>query len=324
MNISSRLNLVSIALGLVFSTAVALANCEPLLTSSEVSSVTSITTATDFKAAYAALGELALRDLRLHYKKQTQDAVQDAQAFLVPQLRGLAQDFAQQLQQLPRQNLPEKASQIIQGIEMINLQWAKFLADLGDITPTKTTIPNIAPGPLSPEEFAARVQENFQKGKAQLLARTVPEVQDELWAAMENFDQQLALTMNKKIAHYQQEQATALARANEAILRKFLPILDNFDLTLIALSKEDPALVKDLVALVKAAHHQCLTSLQNVGLRPFQSLGEKYDAQFHRALRCLNDGADLIVVEEYQKGYLLHDRLLREALVVVDGASAHP
>ena len=52
------------------------------------------------------------------------------------------------------------------------------------------------------------------------------------------------------------------------------------------------------------------------GLSPIQALGEPFDPNFHEALR-EDKGKEGIVIEEFQKGYMLGDRVLRPSKVVV-------
>ena len=52
------------------------------------------------------------------------------------------------------------------------------------------------------------------------------------------------------------------------------------------------------------------------GLAPIKALGEPFDPNFHEAIR-QGKGKDGIVIEEFQKGYMMHDKLLRPARVVV-------
>ena len=58
------------------------------------------------------------------------------------------------------------------------------------------------------------------------------------------------------------------------------------------------------------------TSLEAQGLTQMKTLGEPFDPRFHEAVR-EDKGKEGIIIEELQKGYKLHDRLLRPTMVVV-------
>ena len=64
---------------------------------------------------------------------------------------------------------------------------------------------------------------------------------------------------------------------------------------------------------------QFLETLAKFGVRPMNSVGETFDPSRHQAVAHVEsqDASGKIVVEEYEKGYLLHDRILRPAMVTV-------
>jgi len=74
---------------------------------------------------------------------------------------------------------------------------------------------------------------------------------------------------------------------------------------------------------VQMVLNQMLAVLQNFGLKQFSASGKSFDPQIHEAIERRFD-AELppdTIIEEIAKGYMLHDRVLRPALVVV---SAQP
>ena len=66
--------------------------------------------------------------------------------------------------------------------------------------------------------------------------------------------------------------------------------------------------------------------LQRYDVQPVNSLGEPFDPAFHQAMmqQEVDDHPENTVIQEMQKGYLLHDRLLRPAMVVVSKAKDSP
>jgi len=63
------------------------------------------------------------------------------------------------------------------------------------------------------------------------------------------------------------------------------------------------------------------TILEGQGVKPIQALGQPFDPNFHEALR-QGPGKEGVVIEEFQKGYMLNDKLLRPAKVVVGNGEA--
>jgi molecular chaperone GrpE len=114
----------------------------------------------------------------------------------------------------------------------------------------------------------------------------------------------------------QREQGEAIRFANEGLLKEMLPIVDNLERA-IRSTKASPTL--DGVAQgVDLTLKQFLETLARFGVRPITSVGEPFDPARHQAVsRTAGDAPENSVVEEYQRGYLLHDRVLRPAMVSV-------
>ncbi len=66
----------------------------------------------------------------------------------------------------------------------------------------------------------------------------------------------------------------------------------------------------------KLIERKIRSSLEAQGLKPIKAVGEPFDARFHEAIK-QNRGQDGIVLAEVEKGYLLHDKLLRPSKVIV-------
>ncbi len=78
-----------------------------------------------------------------------------------------------------------------------------------------------------------------------------------------------------------------------------------------------------LIQGVELTLKQFIETLGKFGVKPITSLGDVFDPSRHQAVAHLESpgAAENTVVEEYQKGYLLHDRILRPAMVAVAAAS---
>ena len=110
-------------------------------------------------------------------------------------------------------------------------------------------------------------------------------------------------------------------QAQEELLREVLPVLDNFDRALAA----PPTAGTDQAFRtgVELIHRNFLAALERLGVRPFVAVGEPFDPTRHEAVGRAErrDVADQTVVSEALRGYLLQDRVLRPAQVVV---AVHP
>jgi molecular chaperone GrpE len=110
-------------------------------------------------------------------------------------------------------------------------------------------------------------------------------------------------------------------QAQEELLREILPVLDNFDRALAA--PPTPGTDQAFRTGVELIHRNFLAALERVGVRPFVAVGETFDPTRHEAVGKVEryDLEDHTVVSEALRGYLVQDRVLRPAQVVV---AVHP
>ena len=103
--------------------------------------------------------------------------------------------------------------------------------------------------------------------------------------------------------------------ANEKLLGELLPVFDSLDAGLAAAGKE-PGPLHDGLELT---FRQLLKVAADNGLSMVNPVGETFNPQYHQAISHVETpgAAPDSVVEVFQKGYLLNERLLRPALVVV-------
>ena len=113
------------------------------------------------------------------------------------------------------------------------------------------------------------------------------------------------------------ERQDAVRFANEALLEKILPVLDNFEMALTAANAAGTS-VESLQAGVKMIHQQLKSALADAGLEEINAAGQPFDPNFHEAIsQQESTEPEGQVVQQVRKGYKLRDRLLRPASVVV-------
>lgn len=108
--------------------------------------------------------------------------------------------------------------------------------------------------------------------------------------------------------------------AIEGVLKDLLPVSDNLERALAHAGGAGGALAEG----VGMVHKQLLSALEKNGAKPFDPKGQPFDPQFHEAMSQL-PRADLepgTVIEVYQRGWMLHDRLVRPAMVIISAAAA--
>lgn len=164
--------------------------------------------------------------------------------------------------------------------------------------PAGSTAPEAA---LSLEEITA-LKEQAAKGKEhwESLLRTT--------ADFDNF--------KKRAARERQE---AIKYANEGLLQKLIPILDNFDMALNAAANAKEGAAQSLQTGVNMILTQFRNALTEAGLEEIDAAGKTFDPNFHEAVsqKETADAPEGQVVQQLRKGYKLRDRLLRPATVVV-------
>ena len=116
----------------------------------------------------------------------------------------------------------------------------------------------------------------------------------------------------------QREKDEARQFANQGLLEKLLPVLDNFEMALVAAGDADPA-IRDGVQMI---HDQLVGVLKESGVEPVDALGETFDPNLHEAIsqKHTTEAEGGTVLQQVQRGYKLNDRLVRPARVIVAAA----
>lgn len=109
--------------------------------------------------------------------------------------------------------------------------------------------------------------------------------------------------------------------ANAMLILNLLPVLDDFQRALASVSASLAGL--NWVEGVQLIYRKLETILESQGLTQIKAVGEKFDPHFHEAV-IYKDGDEGTVMEELQRGYRLHDRVIRPALVVVGKGREKP
>jgi molecular chaperone GrpE len=171
--------------------------------------------------------------------------------------------------------------------------------------------------PAGPTEPATAEEEAPQGGGAKVAqagkgSATEAELRDQLIRLAADFDNY------RKRATRQMEETRKFG--SEAVLATLLPVIDNFDRAL-AHAKEDSS---PLIQGVRMVAKQLIDVAAQHGVKGFQSLGQVFDPERHEAVgqAPTSDHPPGSILEEVVKGYMIHDRLLRAAQVVVAAAPA--
>lgn len=117
------------------------------------------------------------------------------------------------------------------------------------------------------------------------------------------------------------EMEQARRRAGERILSRLLPVADDFHRALSSVPENE--LNNPWVQGILLIERKLWSILETEGVQPIEAVGRDFDPSLHEAVS-MDSGGGNQVVEEYQRGYTLHDRVIRPAMVKVGQGSARP
>lgn len=102
-----------------------------------------------------------------------------------------------------------------------------------------------------------------------------------------------------------------------SVIEKILPIVDNLERGFDGLGEEEKE--TPFVKGIEAVYKQLLTAFDEMGVKPIEAVGEEFDPNFHNAVMHEEDDSEESnkVIEEFQKGYLYKDSVVRHSMVKV-------
>lgn len=138
--------------------------------------------------------------------------------------------------------------------------------------------------------------------------------------AAENYDR--LLRVSAEFENYKKRSVREMQDfrkyANQDLVKDLLPILDNLELALKSASEEEKA-TNGLLEGIELTRREILRVLEKHDVKQIDALGVQFDPSFHEAVMReeTDDHPENTVTTELQKGYLMHDRLIRPSMVAV-------
>ncbi len=101
------------------------------------------------------------------------------------------------------------------------------------------------------------------------------------------------------------------------IIEKILPVVDNFERGLAAVTEDQKT--NPFAEGMDKIYKQLMTTLTELGVRPIEAVGQEFDPNYHNAVMHVEDEelGENIIAEEFQKGYLYHENVIRHSMVKV-------
>ena len=148
-----------------------------------------------------------------------------------------------------------------------------------------------------------------KKDKKDKKDEKIEELTDRLMRNMAEFD-----NFRKRT---EKEKAQMFEIGAKDIVEKILPVVDNFERGLAAVAPEEKE--SAFVQGIEMIYKQLLTSLESAGVKAIEAVGKEFDPNFHNAVMHAEDAelGENIVAEEFQKGYMYRDSVVRHSMVKV-------
>ena len=162
------------------------------------------------------------------------------------------------------------------------------------------------------------LENNSEDNPENNLEKKIEELNDKLLRS-------LAENQNLRKIH-EKEREDLIKYSSSSFAREILNLADNLERAF-GLFKDNPKFksdeFKDTMLGIELIEKELVNSFDKNGIKSFESVGKKFDPNFHQALNEVeSEQEDGIVINEIQKGYMLNDRLLRPALVSISKKKA--
>jgi molecular chaperone GrpE len=138
--------------------------------------------------------------------------------------------------------------------------------------------------------------------------------------ARENYDRLLRVSAEfdnyKKRASREMEEFRKFS--NQSLIKEMLSVVDNLELAMNS-TNGHKNIDKGLLDGLEMTHKEILKVFEKFSVKPISAKGQPFDPTFHEAVmqEATDEYPANTVINELQKGYLIHDRLLRPSMVVV-------
>ena len=159
------------------------------------------------------------------------------------------------------------------------------------------------------EEGSGFMKRFGRKNKKDKKDEKIEELTDRLTRQMAEFDNFRKRTEKEKSQMYE--------IGAKDIIEKILPVVDNFERGIAAVPEEEKS--NPFAEGMEKIYKQLMTTLEEIGVKPIEAVGQEFDPDFHNAVMHVEDEevGENIITEEFQKGYLYRDSVVRHSMVKV-------
>lgn len=201
-----------------------------------------------------------------------------------------------------------------------------------DIAAKETAGEETAQETMDPQENAPKEQEQQEDGgdlcagmdkkearafkkkakadkKQDALKEKIEELEDKVKRQMAEFDNFRKRTDKEKAAMFE--------TGAKSVVEKILPVVDNFERGLAALSEEEQK--EPFAEGMLMIYKQLMTELEGLGVKPIEAVGQEFNPDLHNAVMQVesDEYEEGIIAQELQKGYLYRESVVRHSMVAV-------
>ncbi len=165
------------------------------------------------------------------------------------------------------------------------------------------------PAEDAPDENGKKEKKGFFSKKKDPRDTQIEELTDRLKRTMAEFDNFRKRTDKEKSAMYEV--------GARSVIEKILPVVDNFERGLSTIPEE--AKGTPFADGVEKIYKQLMKTLDDLGVKPIEAVGQQFDPNFHNAVMHVDDEnlGENVVAAELQKGYMYRDSVVRHSMVQV-------
>lgn len=189
---------------------------------------------------------------------------------------------------------------------------AEQAEEAGEAEEAGAEAPEEDAGESGPEEEASKTEKKKlfgKKNKKDKKDEKIEELTDRLTRQMAEFDNFRKRTEKEKSQMYD--------IGAKDIIEKILPVVDNFERGLGSMSEEDKS--TPFAEGMEKIYKQLMATLDGIGVKPIEAVGQEFNPDFHNAVMHEEneEAGENIITEEFQKGYMYRDSVVRHSMVKV-------
>lgn len=159
------------------------------------------------------------------------------------------------------------------------------------------------------EEGSGFMKKFGRKNKKDKKDEKIEELTDRLTRQMAEFDNFRKRSEKEKSQMYE--------IGAKDIIEKILPVVDNFERGLDSIPEEEKG--SPFAEGMEKIYKQLMTTLDSLGVKPIKAVGQEFNPDFHNAVMHVEDEefGENVVAEEFQKGYMYRESVVRHSMVKV-------